>query len=149
MAAPFRICAIAVPNDSFATGARKAFEAEKLMLAGRKWSEVPLHGVDGFPRTGQAFVNRHSLIATAIVPPLAGPALETAAKAITTKTEARDLNLIPGCSYPAIESLGPNRSGGAAIGASGSHPWRNVGVYFRRNDSSSGRLCDEPPTRNV
>jgi Glycosyl hydrolase family 115 len=25
----------------------------------------------------------------------------------------------------------------------------DVGGYFRLNDSSSGRLCDEPPTRNV
>jgi ribose transport system substrate-binding protein len=43
------ICAVAAQNDSVAIGARKAFDAEKLMLTGGKWSEVSFLGVDGFP----------------------------------------------------------------------------------------------------
>jgi ABC-type sugar transport system substrate-binding protein len=101
------ICAVAAQNDSIAIGARKAFEDAKLLVPGGPWSQLPFLGVDGLPRTGQAFVNRGSLIATVVVPAVAGPALEAAVKAIATKTQPQDLQLIPSYSYPAIESLRP------------------------------------------
>jgi ribose transport system substrate-binding protein len=101
------ICAVAAQNDSIAIGARRAFEEAKAVLPSGTWSQLPFLGVDGLPRTGQAFVNRGSLIATVVVPPVAGPALEAVVKAITTKTEPPDLQLIPSYSYPAIESLRP------------------------------------------
>lgn len=101
------ICAVAGQNDSIAIGARKAFEDAKLLLPGGPWAQLPFLGVDGLPRTGQAFVNRGSLIATVVVPPVAGPALEAIVKAITTNIRPPDLQLIPSYSYPAIGSLRP------------------------------------------
>ena len=67
----------------------------------------PFLGVDRCPLTGRAFVNRGSLIATVVVPPVAGTALEAVLKAIATKTKPPDLHLIPSYSYPALESLRP------------------------------------------
>jgi ABC-type sugar transport system substrate-binding protein len=104
------ICAVAAQNDFIAIGARKGFEEAKLLLPSSAWSQLPFLGVDGLPRTGQAFVNRGLLTATVVVPPVAGPALEAVVKALTTKTVPPDLQLIPSQSYPAIESLRPNRS---------------------------------------
>lgn len=99
------LCAVAAQNDSIAIGARKAFEQAKLLVPGGAWSQLPFLGVDGLPRTGQAFVNRGLLIATVVVSPVAGLALEAVVKAITTKTVPPELHLIPGYSYPDIESL--------------------------------------------
>jgi hypothetical protein len=92
------------------------------MLPGSAWSQLPFLGVDGLPRTGQAFVNRGALIATVVVPAVAGPALEAVVKAIMTKTQPPDLQLIPSYSYPAIESLRPNRCGRTPIGTPDSRP---------------------------
>jgi|CZLA01.1.fsa_nt_gi ribose transport system substrate-binding protein len=116
------IGAVAAQNDFIAIGARRAFEEAKPMLPGSAWSELPFLGVDGLPRTGQAFVNRGALIATVVVPAVAGPALEAVVKAIMTKTQPADLQLIPSYSYPALESLRPNRRGRTPIGTPDSRP---------------------------
>lgn len=116
------ICAVAAQNDFIAIGARKGFEAANLLLPGSAWSQLPFLGVDGLPRTGQDFVNRGLLTATVVVPPVAGPALEAVVKALTTKTVPPELQLIPSQSYPAIESLRPNRSDRGATGAPDSRP---------------------------
>jgi ABC-type sugar transport system substrate-binding protein len=101
------IAAVAGQNDSIAIGARKAFEDAKLVLPGGPWSQLPFLGVDGLPRTGQAFVNRGALVATVVVPAVAGPALEAVVRAVTTQSKPPELQLIPSYSYPAIESLRP------------------------------------------
>ena len=88
-------------------GARKAFEEAKSPLPGGTLSQLPFLGVDGLPLTGQSFVNRGSLVATVVVPPVAGTALEAVLKAIATKTKPPELQLIPSYSYPALESLRP------------------------------------------
>ena len=101
------ICAVAAQKDFIAMGARRAFEEAKAVLPNGPCSQLPFLGVDGLPLTGQAFVNRGSLIATVVVPPVAGTALEAVLKAIATKTKPPDLHLIPSYSYPALESLRP------------------------------------------
>lgn len=116
------ICAVAAQNDFIAIGARKGFEEAKLLLPGSAWSQLPFLGVDGLPRTGQAFVNRGLLTATVVVPPVAGPALEAVVRALTTKTLPPDLQLIPSQSYPAIESLRPNCSDSRPTDAPDSRP---------------------------
>ena len=116
------ICAVAAQNDFIAIGARKGFEEAKLLLPSSAWSQLPFLGVDGLPRTGQAFVNRGLLTATVVVPPVAGPALEAVVKALTTKTVPPDLQLIPSQSYPAIESLRPDRSDSRPTDAPDSRP---------------------------
>jgi ribose transport system substrate-binding protein len=97
------ICAVAAQNDFIAIGARRAFEEVKLSAS----TQLPFLGVDGLLRTGQAFVNRGTLAATIIVPAVAGLALETAVKAITTQTMPPELQLVPNQSYPSIDKLHP------------------------------------------
>ncbi len=104
------ISAVVGQNDFIAIGARKAFEEVNPELPSGPWLQIPFMGVDGLPRTGQTFVNRGLLIATVVVPPVAGQALEAVVKAITTKTTPQELHLIPSYSFPAIETLRP-RSG--------------------------------------
>jgi ribose transport system substrate-binding protein len=116
------ICAVAAQNDSIAIGARKAFEEAKPTLPGGSWSQLPFLGVDGLTRTGQAFVNRGLLIATVIVPPVAGPALEAVIKAITTQRKPPDLQMIRSDSYPTVESLRPIAAGGIPTSAPESQP---------------------------
>ena len=99
------ISAVAAQKDLIAMGARRAFEEAKALLPGGSRSQLPFLGVDGLPLTGQAFVNRGSLIATVVVPPVAGTALEAVLKAIATKTKPPDLQLISSYPYPPIESL--------------------------------------------
>lgn len=101
------ICAVAAQNDFIALGARKAFEETKPALPNGPWSQLPFLGVDGLPRTGQAFVHSGSLVATVVVPPGAGVALEALVKALTTGMEVPALRLIPSHSYPAIDKLKP------------------------------------------
>ncbi len=101
------ICAVAAQKDLIAMGARRAFEEAKALVPGGAWSLLPFLGVDGLPLTGQAFVNRGSLIATVVVPPVAGTALEAVLKAIATRTKPPELQLIPSYSYPPLESLRP------------------------------------------
>jgi hypothetical protein len=113
----FQAPAFAVSSDHKQVGRIQAeqlaaiLDEAKAVLPGGTWSQLPFLGVDGLPRTGQAFVNRGLLIATVVVPPVAGLALEAVVKAITTQTQPPDLHLIPSCSYPAIESLRRNAVG--------------------------------------
>lgn len=98
------IAAVAAQNDFIAIGARRAFEEAKLLPPS---SQLPFLGIDGLLRTGQAFVNRGSLAATIVVPPIAGPALEAVAQAISTHTKPPEVQLIPSYSYPSIDKLQP------------------------------------------
>lgn len=99
------ISAVAAQNDSIAMGARKAFEDAKLLGPGSAWSRVLFLGVDGLPRTGQSFVKGGLLTATVVVPIVTGRALQAVVNAITTKVAPPEMQLIPGSSYPTIESL--------------------------------------------
>jgi ribose transport system substrate-binding protein len=101
------ISAVVGQNDSLAIGARQAFEQAKKLAPGSPWSHLPFLGVDGLPRTGQAFVNSGALAATVVVPPVAGPALETVLNALASKTVPPEMQLVPSRSYPALESLRP------------------------------------------
>jgi ABC-type sugar transport system substrate-binding protein len=118
------IGAVAAQKDFIAMGARRAFEEAKALLSGGTWSQLPFLGVDGLPLTGQAYVNRGSLIATVVVPPVAGTALEAVVKAIATKTKPPDLLVIPSHSYPAVESLQPVAAPVHPIGAPNNRSWQ-------------------------
>ena len=100
------IHAVAGQNDLIALGARRAFEEIKAEV-GNQWSNVPFIGVDGLPKTGQAWVSKGSLTATIVVPPVAGRALELAMDALNRKVQPADFHAIPAHSFPAFESLRP------------------------------------------
>lgn len=100
------IHAVAGQNDLIALGARRAFEEMKSEGA-QAWSTLPFLGVDGLPKTGQAWVTKGSMMATVVVPPVAGRALELAVEAVQRKTQPPETHFVSAHSFPAVESLRP------------------------------------------
>jgi len=102
-----RIDVIAAQNDAMAAGAKKAFQQYSYEGEGRdRWVSLPFLGVDGVPKTGQAWVRSSVLTATIIAPPLAGTALEMLIHALQTGSNPPETTLIQPRSFPALESLG-------------------------------------------
>jgi len=97
---------IVAQNDDMAMGARKAFQERADADVREKWLSLPYIGVDGLPKTGQAFVRSGLLAATVIVPPNTTVAMETLAHAMRTRTQPSDLVLTAPTSYPALDELG-------------------------------------------
>ena len=101
-----RMDVIAAQNDAMAAGAKKAFQQFAYEGAGRDhWVSLPFIGVDGVPKTGQAWVRSGLLTATVIAPPLAGTALEMLVHALSTNTRPPECTMIPPQSFPALEML--------------------------------------------
>jgi ribose transport system substrate-binding protein len=98
------ITAVCAQDDSMAIGARKAFEQCTHELR-KSWLKIPFLGIDGMPKTGQAWVRDGLLTATVFSPPTAGTAIELMARfiqhgimpSVCTVTEPR--------SVPPIEDL--------------------------------------------
>lgn len=101
------IQAVLGQNDSIALGARRAFDDLKASAKDYPWSDLPFLGVDGLPKTGQAWVASGALTATVVMPPLAGPALELAVAAIVRKIQPPERHIVPAQSFPAIDQLKP------------------------------------------
>ena len=98
---------IAAQNDAMAAGAKKAFQQFSYEGEGRdRWVSLPFLGVDGVPKTGQAWVRSNVLTATIVAPPLAGTALEMLAHALQTHAYPAEVTLIGPRSFPTLESLG-------------------------------------------
>jgi len=97
---------VAAQNDDMAMGARKAFQEHADPEVREKWLSLPYSGVDGLPKTGQAFVRSGLLAVTVIVPPNTTVAIETLVQAIHTGTQPSDLVLTAPASFPPIEELG-------------------------------------------
>jgi ribose transport system substrate-binding protein len=97
---------IAAQNDAMAAGAKKAFQEFSLEAEGRgRWMNIPFIGVDGVPRTGQAWVRAKTRTATVIAPPLAATALEMLVKNLQTGTNPAECTLLQPTSYPDLASL--------------------------------------------
>lgn len=97
---------IAAQNDAMAAGAKKAFQQFSYEGEGRDhWLSLPFIGVDGVPKTGQAWVRSGLLTATVIAPPLAGTALEMLVHALTAGTRPPECTMISPQSFPALEML--------------------------------------------
>jgi ribose transport system substrate-binding protein len=97
---------IAAQNDAMAAGAKKAFQQFVQEGQGReRWSAMPFIGVDGVPKTGQAWVRSGVLTATVIAPPPAGPAVEILVRALQGGATPPELTVLAPHSYPELESL--------------------------------------------
>jgi ribose transport system substrate-binding protein len=97
---------IAAQNDAMAAGAKKAFQQFTYEGEGRdRWVAIPFVGVDGVPKTGQAWVRSGVLTATIIAPPLAGTAMEMLVRALQAGVVPPEMTLIAPRSLPALESL--------------------------------------------
>jgi ribose transport system substrate-binding protein len=93
-------------NDDMAMGARRAVEALPPGPQRDQWLSIPYTGVDGVPATGQTWVQKQFLVATVIVPPLAGLAIELLAKALGGQA-IPERTLVQPTSYPPVEHLRP------------------------------------------
>lgn len=97
---------IAAQNDAMAAGAKKAFQQFSYEGEGRdRWVSLPFLGVDGVPKTGQAWVRSSVLAATVVCPPLAGTAMDLLARALQTGVMPPETTLIAPHSFPEIGSL--------------------------------------------
>ena len=86
--------------------ARQAVEALPPGPQRDQWLSIPYTGVDGVPATGQAWVQQQLLVATVIVPPLAGLAIELLAKALGGQS-IPERTLVQPTSYPPVDQLRP------------------------------------------
>src|SRR5262249_32971233 len=66
---------VAAQNDLMALAARKVFQSVSDLSERDRWMALPFIGVDGLPKTGQAWVRDGLMTATVIMPPCAGHAL--------------------------------------------------------------------------
>jgi len=103
------IDAIVAQNDLMAVGARKAFAEVQTEVDRERWLNLPYTGVDGLPKTGQAWVRQGLLAATVVVPPNAGLALEAMVKALRGGMQPPECILTEPRSYPSIEELEKRR----------------------------------------
>lgn len=98
---------IGAQNDAMAMGARKAFGEVRNPMERDRWMSLPFTGVDGVPKTGQAWVRAGSLTATVITPPTTGQALSMLVRAIESGTKPQERSFTASESFPAIEQLSP------------------------------------------
>jgi len=96
---------ISAQNDAMAAGAKKAFQQFAGNDVKDHWTNLPFLGVDGVPKTGQAWVKQGLLAATIITPPLAGQALEMLVAAIRQGKFPAELTLVEPQSCPPLEVL--------------------------------------------
>jgi len=96
---------VCAQNDAMAMGARKAIQELPDPVLREKWLALPFTGVDGLPKTGQAFVRSGLLAATVIVPPNTQLAVEMLVEALRKKSMPAALSLTVPYSYPKVEEI--------------------------------------------
>jgi ribose transport system substrate-binding protein len=103
---------IGCQNDAMAMGARRAVEALPAGTQRDLWLQLPFIGCDGVPTSGQLWVQKGSLAATIVAPPLAGRAMDLVLSAITSGRPMTEHTLVGPTSYPAVDQL--SRTGAVA-----------------------------------
>jgi ABC-type sugar transport system substrate-binding protein len=92
-------------NDFLVVGARRAIEEQTAQPGREHKSNMPFLGVDGLPRTGQAWVRQGILAATVIVPPTASHALTALVVAMKDRVHQAERTLVAPESYPGPDEL--------------------------------------------
>ncbi len=100
-----RIDAIIAQNDAMAVGARKAFQEISEIRDRDRWLHLPYTGVDGVPKTGQAWVKSGLLAATVVVPTNTDMGLEMLVRAVQTGVQPPERSLSTPRSFPSVEDL--------------------------------------------
>jgi ABC-type sugar transport system substrate-binding protein len=109
-----RIDLVAGQNDLIAIGGRKALKESVISETGMGFSGLRFTGVDGLPRTGQAWTRAGTLAATVVVPPNTVPALKMLVQAVTEKSQPQEQTLVAPYSFPELRELGPGVPSGDA-----------------------------------
>jgi len=102
-----RIDLVLAQNDVMGMGARKAIEETVTGPNRDDWLEIPITGVDGVLKTGQAWVNSGKLAATVIVPASSGKALRLMAEALWKRSGMADHIYTSPTTFPEIAKLTP------------------------------------------
>ena len=105
-----QIDVVGAQNDVMALGAQKAFGDIGDPTERQRWLSLPYTGVDGLPKTGQAWVRTGGLAATVAVPPNTGQALTMLVEAIQTGRRLSERTFTVAESYPPIEKLAARKS---------------------------------------
>jgi ribose transport system substrate-binding protein len=92
-------------NDLMAMGVRKAFQEITSEVERDAWVDIPYLGIDGVPKTGQAWVRTGLLAATVVVPPSAGLAIQLLVDAIRTGKVPPERVVMESTSYPPLDVL--------------------------------------------
>ena len=100
-----QIDVVAAQNDQMAMGARKAFEQVQDVVERERWLGLPFTGVDGVPRTGQAWVRSALLAATVIVPTQTGQAVTMLTEALQNAAKPPERSFTAPESFPPLEKL--------------------------------------------
>jgi ribose transport system substrate-binding protein len=116
-----RIDLVAGQNDLIAMGARKALKENLAAGGGVGFSGLRFTGIDGLPKTGQAWTRGGTLAATVIVPPNTMPALKMLVKATTDKSQPPEQTLVAPYSFPELSQLGPQT---ASTGDGSGDEWK-------------------------
>ncbi|HWZ99794.1 MAG TPA: substrate-binding domain-containing protein [Candidatus Dormibacteraeota bacterium] len=100
-----RIDLVGGQNDVMALGARRVFSTLSNPEERDRWMRIPYAGVDGLPKTGQAWVREGSLTATIVVPANAGQAIRMSNDAMQTGRSVPERTYTVPESMPSIEKL--------------------------------------------
>jgi len=104
-----RIDAVVAQNDAMALGARKVFSTLPSLEERDRWMHVPYLGVDGIPKTGQAWVRDGLLTATIVVPAIAGQAIRLLGPAMQAGKPVPERTFTLSESMPPLDKLTPAR----------------------------------------
>lgn len=96
---------VAAQDDAMAIGARKAFQEIRSDVDRERWLAVPFLGIDGLPKTGQAWLRSGFLRATILSPPNAGQAIDLLMEALQNGKIPSERVLTVPVSLPALETL--------------------------------------------
>jgi ribose transport system substrate-binding protein len=102
-----RVDLVAAQNDLMALASRKVFQGISDITERERWMSTPFVGVDGLPKTGQAWVRDQLLSATVIMPPCAGHAVTLMMDALAKQKPVPEKNWLPPQSFPPLEELRP------------------------------------------
>jgi ABC-type sugar transport system substrate-binding protein len=92
-----------------AIGARKAFQELPAGVERERWLSAPFIGIDGLPKTGQAWVRSGLLRATIFSPPNTGQAMDMLVDALRNGKPQPERAITQAVSIPALESLRPQK----------------------------------------
>jgi ribose transport system substrate-binding protein len=100
---------VAAQDDSMAIGARKAFQEITNEADRERWLATPFIGIDGLPKTGQAWVRSGLLRATIFSPPNTGQAMDMLVDALKNGKPQPERAITQAVSIPALDALQPKK----------------------------------------
>jgi ribose transport system substrate-binding protein len=96
---------VAAQDDAMAIGIRKAFQEVANEVERERWLSVPFLGIDGLPKTGQAWLRSGLLRATIFSPPNTGQAIDMLVDALQHGKNQPERALTVPVSLPPLETL--------------------------------------------